>query len=84
MNFSYKLNQNLLGRNAAQLVAELNLLHSGIAIYRKEATTCINAKSLVGVLSGYYKYGDIITIFVDDIEDTSRVKEIFNEYGTEV
>lgn len=84
MNFQYKLNQNLLGRNAAQFVAEINLLHGGVSIYRKEATTCINAKSLVGILSGYYKLGDIITVYVDDVEDVSRVKEILNEYGTEL
>lgn len=84
MNFQYKLNQNLLGRNAAQLVAEINQLHSSVSIYRKEATTCINAKSLVGILSGYYKIGDTITIYVDDVEDVSRVKEILNEYGTEL
>lgn len=84
MNFQYKLNQNLLGRNAAQLVAEINQLHSGVSIYRKEATTCINAKSLVGILSGYYKIGDTITVYVDDVEDVSRVKEILNEYGTEL
>lgn len=84
MNFQYKLNQNLLGRNAAQLVAEINQLHSGVSIYRKEVTTCINAKSLVGILSGYYKIGDTITIYVDDVEDVSRVKEILNEYGTEL
>lgn len=84
MTLSYKLNKHLLGRNAAQLVFEINLLHSGVSIYRKDATTCINAKSLVGVLSGYYKIGDIITIYVDNVEDLSRVKEILNEYGTEV
>lgn len=84
MNFQYKLDKNLLGRNAAQLVFEMNELHTGIAIYRKEATTCINAKSLVGVLSGYYKMGDIITIYVDDVEESSRVKEIFNKYGVEI
>lgn len=84
MNFQYKLNQNLLGRNAAQFVAEINLLHGGVSIYRKEATTCINAKSLVGILSGYYKLGDIITVYIDDVEDASRVKEILNEYGTEL
>ena len=84
MNFQYKLNQNLLGRNAAQFVAEINLLHGGVSIYRKEATTCINAKSLVGILSGYYKIGDTITVYVDDVEDVSRVKEILNEYGTEL
>lgn len=84
MTLLYKLNKHLLGRNAAQLVFEINLLHGGVSIYRKDATTCINAKSLVGVLSGYYKIGDIITIYVDDVEDLSRVKEILNEYGTEV
>lgn len=84
MNFQYKLNKHLLGRNAAQLVFEINSLHSGVSIYRKDATTCINAKSLVGVLSGYYKIGDIITVYVDNVEESSRVKEILNEYGTEV
>ena len=84
MNFQYKLNKNLLGRNAAELVFALNQLRSGVAIYRKDAISCINAKSLVGILSGYYKIGDVITLYVDNIEDLSRVKEILNEYGAEV
>lgn len=84
MNFQYKLKQNLLGRNAAQLVASFNLLHGGIFIHRKEATTCINAKSLVGVLSGYYKLDDVITIYIDNIEELDKVKKILNEYGTEI
>ena len=84
MNFQYKLNKHLLGRNAAQLIFEINQVHGGVSIYRKDATTCVNAKSLVGVLSGYYKIGDVITIYVDNDENVSRVKEILNEYGTEV
>lgn len=84
MNFQYRLNKHLLGRNAAQLIFEINQVHGGVSIYRKDATTCVNAKSLVGVLSGYYKIGDVITIYVDNDEDASRVKEILNEYGTEV
>ena len=84
MKLQYKLNQHLLGRNAAQLVYSTNQLPCGVSIYRKDQTTCINAKSFVGILSGYYKGGDTITIFIDNPECSNRVKEIFNEYGVEI
>jgi hypothetical protein len=28
--------------------------------------------------------GDVITIHIDEIEEASRVKEVFNEYGNEI
>lgn len=83
MNFSYKLNKNLLARNAAQLVFSLNEVNSTITLRRKDSN-CVNGKSLVGVLSGHFLYDEIVTVFIDTVEELSRVKEIFNEYGVEV
>lgn len=84
MTFSYKLNQHLLGRNAAQLVYQLKELHTSVSIQRKDSESYVNAKSLVGLLSGCYKIGDVITVFIDEVEDQSRVKELLNEYGNEL
>ncbi len=44
----------------------------------------INGRSLIGVLSGHFLQGDTIKILIDNSEEMSRIKEIFNEYGTEV
>lgn len=83
MNFSYKLNKNLLARNAAQLVFALSEVNSTVTLRRKDSNS-VNGKSLVGVLSGHFLYDEIVTVFIDTVEELSRVKEIFNEYGVEV
>lgn len=83
MSCSYRLTSNLLQRNAAQLVFALNSLPTSVFIYRDYGRR-INGKSLIGILSGKFLQGDVIKILIDNIEEMSRVKEIFNEFGIEV
>lgn len=83
MDCTYKLNKNLLSRNATSLVYSLNELKTSVFLY-KEYERRINGRSLIGVLSGRFLQGDTIKILIDNVEEMSRVKEIFNEYGTEV
>ena len=80
---SYKLNCNLWNRNAANLVFALNELPTSVFLY-KEYGRRINAKSLIGILSGRFLQGDTIMILIDNPEEMSRVKSIFNQYGEEI
>ena len=72
-----------MSRNATSLVYSLNELQTSVFLY-KEYERRINGRSLIGVLSGHFLQGDTIKILIDNPEEMSRVKEIFNEYGTEV
>lgn len=83
MTCAYKLNDNLLERNAANLVFSLKEINSSIFLYRENERR-VNGKSLIGILSSRFMQGEIIKILIDNSEELSRVKEIFNEIGTEV
>lgn len=83
MTCTYKLNDNLLERNAANLVFSLKEINSSIFLYRENERR-VNGKSLIGILSSRFMQGEIIKILIDNSEELSRVKEIFNEIGTEV
>lgn len=80
---SYKLNLTLWNRNAANLVFALNELPTSVFLY-KEYGRRINGKSLIGILSGRFLQGDTIKILIDNPEEMSRVKSIFNQYGEEI
>lgn len=80
---AYKLNNNLLERNAANLVFSLKDINSSIFLYRENERR-VNGKSLIGILSSRFIQGETIKILIDNSEELSRVKEIFNEVGTEV
>lgn len=80
---TYKLNDNLLERNAANLVFSLKEINSSIFLYRENERR-VNGKSLIGILSSRFMQGETIKILIDNSEELSRVKEIFNEIGTEV
>lgn len=80
---TYKLNDNLLERNAANLVFSLKEINSSIFLYRENERR-VNGKSLIGILSSRFMQGETIKILIDNSEELSRVKEIFNEVGTEV
>lgn len=84
MSLSYKLNKDLLHRNAAQLVFSFNELPYSVFLYKQDIGRRINGKSLIGVLSGRFLKGEIIDIIINGAEDWSRVKEILNNFGTEV
>ncbi len=83
MTCAYKLNDNLLERNAANLVFSLKEINSSIFLYRENERR-VNGKSLIGILSSRFMQGETIKILIDNSEELSRVKEIFNEIGTEV
>ena len=80
---AYKLNKNLLERNAANLVFLLKEINSSIFLYRENERR-VNGKSLIGILSSRFIQGETIKILIDNSEELSRIKEIFNEVGTEV
>ena len=83
MDCTYYLNQNLLERNAANMVFSLKEIPSSIFLYR-EYDRRVNGKSLIGILSARFMQGETIKILVDNPDEMGRVKEIFNEIGTEV
>lgn len=83
MTCAYKLNNNLLERNAANLVFSLKEINSSIFLYRENERR-VNGKSLIGILSSRFIQGETIKILIDNSEELSRIKEIFNEVGTEV
>lgn len=80
---SYKLNLTLWNRNAANLVFALSELPTSVFLY-KEYGRRINGKSLIGILSGRFLQGDTIMILIDNPDEMSRVKSIFNQYGKEI
>lgn len=78
MTIIYKLNINLVARAAAELNWKLKQLDTSIYIV---ADRLINAKSLVGILSGNFQKDQLIKISFEDIEYVDKIKEIFNEIG---
>lgn len=80
---SYKLNLTLWNRNAANLVFALSELPTSVFLY-KEYGRRINAKSLIGILSGRFLQGDTIMILIDNPDEMSRVQSIFNQYGEKI
>ena len=82
MKLIYKLKRDVVARTAAMLSWDLGQLHSTIHIQSNDRI--INGKSLIGVLSGQYRIGDIITVIFDEEKDLNKVKEIFEELGEEI
>lgn len=81
MTITYKLNTTLAARAAAQLVWQLKQINTAVYIISERM---INAKSLVGLLSGNFQSGETIEITLDDAAFSNDLKQIFNEYGQEV
>lgn len=84
MTMTYKLNTNLTGRQANMLNWKLTQIPGSVRIINKEENRMINAKSLVGLLSGAFRADNVIDIVVDRDEDIQKVKEILNEVGKEI
>lgn len=84
MSCSYILKENLMQRNATNLVFNLQGLKTSIYLYKKGLERRVNGKSIIGILSGHFTQGEIIKILIDAPEQMSRVKEIFNNYGEEI
>ena len=80
MILTYELNTDLCNRAAAQLNWNLTTLRSAINI---QGARMINGKSLVGILSANFKKGDIIKIIFDYDNEAQKVKDFFNDVGSE-
>lgn len=80
ITLNYKINTNLAGRTAAQLNWNLNKLSSSLYIITKEKRM-VNGKSLVGLLQGNIRKGDLVTILLDKEEDLAEAKYSFNNIG---
>lgn len=80
ISFQLILNKNITGRAAAQLNWALSSLKSSIRIINKEGRM-VNAKSLVGLLSGQIRKGDLITISFDQKDEEQKIKFYFREIG---
>lgn len=69
MTVSYKLDKNLIGRTATMMNWKLGQVNSSVRIVNKEENRMINAKSLVGLLSGAFRADNVIDIVIDRDED---------------
>lgn len=78
MSIQYRLKKDLTGRAATQLNYNLNGLKSSVSLIRD---VVINAKSLVGILSGGFKQGEVITVLFDRDNESEAICEYFNEVG---
>lgn len=83
MKTMFCLKQNLLQRNAANLVFALSEIPESIYLYRNNDERRVNGKSLIGILSGHFIQTEVICVEANG-ENWSRVQEIFKEYGDEV
>lgn len=83
MKTMFCLKQNLLQRNAANLVFALSEIPGSIYIYRTNDERRVSGKSLIGILSGHFLQTETIYIETNS-ENQSRIQEIFKEYGDEV
>ena len=80
ITLNYKINTDLAGRAAAQLNWNLNKLSSSLYIITKEERM-VNGKSLVGLLQGNIRKGDLVTILLDKEEDLAEAKSSLNNIG---
>lgn len=84
MTVTYRLNKDLTGRTAAMLNWKLGTLKSSVRIVNKEEDRIVNAKSLIGLLSGCFKADSIIDIKVENENEINEVKKAFNEVGNTI
>ena len=80
ITLNYKINKDLVGRTAAQLNWNLSKLSSSLYIITKEKRM-VNGKSLVGLLQGNIRKGDLVTILLDKEEDLAEAKSSLNNIG---
>lgn len=82
MKIQYTLNNDVVARAATQLNWEINKIDGPFYIIKNERM--INAKSMIGLLSGNLHKGDTIIIEFESEDSADKVREIFNEIGREV
>lgn len=80
-NLTYKLSRDVVAKQAANLWQSLSELKSCIHITNLRKEKMINGKSLIGILSGDFKMGDLIKISYDNEVEEESIKEYFDEIG---
>ncbi len=75
----YKLNKDVVARDAVNLQQDLGLLKSTVHIVANDRV--INAKSLIGILSAKMEMGNRIEVNFDEIEDKEAIIESFDKIG---
>lgn len=81
MILKYKLNKNIISRNAVLLNQQLNVLSGYILIQFENKN--INAKSLIGLLSANLKENSEIIVSYNG-DELERLKEIFDNFAVEI
>lgn len=79
MKITYKIKDDLVARAAAQLNSELCRLEGHIYIITD--SKLINAKSVIGILSGGIRKNDVVTFEFLNEQEVDKAKIILNEYG---
>lgn len=62
----YRLLKNMVGRNATTFNYFINTYKGSIFFKKEKEERKINVKSLIGLLSGNFKEGDIVTLYCED------------------
>lgn len=81
MILKYKLNKNIISRNAVLLNQQLNVLSGYILIQFENKN--INAKSLIGLLSANLREDSEIIVSYNG-DEVERLKEIFDNFAVEI
>ena len=82
MKLHYKLKQDIVARIASNLAWELGQMKSSVRISCEKRD--INGKSLVGLLTGYFRFGEEITVTFDEEKYLEQIKDLFKEIGDEI
>jgi phosphotransferase system HPr-like phosphotransfer protein len=78
MEIKYRLLKDIVARTATGLSFDLT---NAKAVFFIKEDRCINGKSLLGILSGQFRMGDIITVKGEVEKDMEIIKEAFNTIG---
>ncbi len=82
MKIKYKFNVNVLGKTATLISQQLKEVDK-CSIYIDTKHRYINAKSIIGLLSGDIKEGDIVDVHIDDHSMVNKVMSILEKFGGE-
>lgn len=77
--FNYQLKNNLTGRQASLFNWQLNELPFPIHV-KKDDTHILNAKSLIGILSGNFLAKTIITFIVASEDQAIELKQKIQDF----
>lgn len=75
--YTIRLNVDLLGRHAANLVNQTRFVEGDV--YFLNDTLCVNAKSLLGVLTLHAVFGQSITIRAVNSASLSKMLDIITD-----